>query len=272
MPPTDPAWAHFDRTKFDYVRSELDAWVEAILPYLEATKDGPLPDQRATGHQPDNGARAHTAVDRSITILVHLFRVESEVTDSFWPFFDRSQVPVLTRGATPEELLFSVEIDIFRSHYHMLRRIVLAITDPSRQNAWGYAPADFWGQIVPPRNRQRYQEAFGEIYEFSLWLLPNFSSYPTSLRISNDRQMLEASARLIAMDPLVADVLCDPSWTEAVRAVQGRQLLFGRLLDEGLEKWAQLGLFQSQREVMVWKKNGCKHMLWFNCTETIWWK
>lgn len=97
-------------------------------------------------------------------------------SDPAWAHFDRDKFVKTVRkhwtigrarssvpGAIPEALCFSVELDIFRSHYRLVRRALLDVTCAARQRAWSYVPPQATDKTIVPQGQDRFAESFGTI-------------------------------------------------------------------------------------------------------------
>lgn len=175
----DAVWRRFDRVKFVlYVQSCLDASTK-VREGIHLVKALTLKGDRA----------------------------------ALSPFFGKAKLPRWPSG----KVYFEVILALFRSHYHWLRHILVALTSADRRAAWKYVPLEFHGDgdeannwIDPPKNWRPYTSAFYHILDDAcnlifILIVPEV----VCARASADPLAVEALAWKMTCNPAVAEILVD---------------------------------------------------------------
>lgn len=221
-PPVDPRWAHFDASKMIAdLRKRLDAWAAIVLPFLDST---------AAGHAAISLSQVLASVEQANLEATIVSRSMSNLSISssrflLKPYFAEDKASDLPHGPAPPDTTLGITLAIFRSHYPLIRRIILAFDDKKRQQAWGYVPATISKDpkqrrmnIVAPQNHKHYAMAFGALLGVGLHILDNFAAvFPTRFRMANDVVLLDATASIVLSHPNVAQMLSDPTWKTRAR-------------------------------------------------------
>lgn len=242
---SDPAWKLLDTDALIAdVQAKLDVFDLAAARYLKKTVNGPAARLADSRHEAVFAEldRADLLAEEAMSILIAL---RFDVNRTPLRRFFRSAVSRVPTGVPPPEVYMPVAFAIFRSHYHLMRSLLISYNDPSRQSAWNFAPVGVdpeTGLVTPSRNNMSYSRLFGSFFDKGYTLFEFvFVASPLCDRMARDASLIDVMAKIVLSWPSGCAVFGQDDWIGTLKRDDSKKellltVLCGSLLTVGTLK------------------------------------